>query len=109
MGGPPGLSGAQSASQGYIAAFWAVDAAVSRSFFKSDAGTLSVSIGDIFRTKHSDQHSASEFFVQDYDRIRDPDLVRVNFSYRFGKLDVSLFKRKNMNTSGSQDAMQGIQ
>ncbi len=108
-GGPPGLSGAQSASQGYIASFWAVDAAVSRSFFKADAGTLSVSIGDIFRTKHSDQHSSSQFFVQDYNRIRDPDLVRVNFSYRFGKMDVSLFKRKNMNSSGSQDAMQGMQ
>ncbi len=109
MGGPPGLSGAQSASQGYIESFWAVDAAVSRSFFKADAGTLSVSIGDIFRTKHSDQHSSSQFFIQNYNRIRDPDLVRVNFSYRFGKLDVSLFKRKNMNSSGSQDAMQGMQ
>ncbi len=109
MGGPPGLGGAQSASQGYIASFWAVDAAVSRSFFKADAATLSVSIGDIFRTKHSDQHSSSQFFVQDYNRIRDPDLVRVNFSYRFGKMDVSLFKRKNMNSSGSQDAMQGMQ
>ncbi len=109
FGGPPGMRGGQSASQGYIAAFWAVDAAVSRSFFKNDAGTLSVSIGDIFRTKYSKQHSESEFFVQDYNRLRDPQLVRVNFSYRFGKMDVSLFKRKNMNTSGSQDAMQGMQ
>ncbi|MEO6963685.1 MAG: outer membrane beta-barrel protein [Puia sp.] len=109
FGGPGGGGGVQSASQGYIASFWAVDAAVSRSFLKNDAATLSVSIGDIFRTKYSKQHSESEFFLQDYNRLRDPQLVRVNFSYRFGKMDVSLFKRKNMNTSGSQDAMQGMQ
>jgi outer membrane receptor protein involved in Fe transport len=109
FGGPPGLGGSQSASQGYIAAFWAVDAAVSRSFLKNDAATLSVSISDIFRTRYSKQHSESQYFLQDYNRLRDPQLVRVNFTYRFGKMDVSLFKRKNMNSSGSQDAMQGMQ
>lgn len=109
FGGPPGLGGAQSASQGYIASFWAMDAAVSRSFFKNDAATLSVSMSDIFRTRWSKQHSEGPLFVQDYNRLRDPQLVRVNFTYRFGKMDVSLFKRKNMNNSGSQDAMQGMQ
>lgn len=107
--GPPGGGAAQSASQGYIKPFWAVDAAVSRSFFKNDAGTISVSISDIFRTRYSRQYSSSDFFWQEYDRLRDPQLVRVNFTYRFGKLDVSLFKRKNMNSSGTQDAMQGMQ
>ncbi len=109
MGGPPGSSGSQSASQGYIRAFWAMDAAISRSFLKGDAGSISVSMSDIFRSRYSKQHSESTFFVQDYDRLRDPQLVRVNFTYRFGKMDVSLFKRKNLNTSGTQDAMQGIQ
>jgi len=33
----------------------------------------------------------------------------LNFTWRFGKMDVSLFKRKDMNNSGSQDAMQGMQ
>ena len=107
--GPPGGGAPQSAAQGYIAAFWAVDAALSRSFLKNDAATLSVSMGDIFRTRWSRQHSESSFFMQDYDRLRDPQLVRVNFTWRFGKMDVSLFKRKNMNGSGSQDAMQGMQ
>ena len=109
FGGGPGGGGPQSASQGYIAAFWAVDAAVSRSFLKNDAAMISISISDIFRTRWSKQHSEGEFFLQDYNRLRDPQLVRVNFTYRFGKLDVSLFKRKNLNNSGSQDAMQGMQ
>jgi len=108
MGGPPGGGGAQSASQGYINSFWAVDAALSRSFLKNDAATISVSMADIFRTRWSDQYSSSQFFVQNYDRLRDPQLVRVNFTYKFGKMDVSLFKRKNMN-GGGMDATQGMQ
>jgi ferric enterobactin receptor len=107
--GPPGGGAPQSAAQGYIAAFWAVDAAVSRSFLKNDAATISLSMGDIFRTRWSRQHSENAFFEQDYDRLRDPQLLRLNFTWRFGKMDVSLFKRKNLNSSGSQDAMQGMQ
>jgi hypothetical protein len=109
-GGPGGNAGVQSASQGYISPFWAVDAALSRSFLKNDAATISVSISDIFRSRWTDQYSYQpDLFTQQYNRIRDPQFVRVNFTYRFGKMDVSLFKRKNMNSSGSQDAMQGMQ
>jgi len=108
-GGPGGNAGVQSASQGYISAFWAVDAAISRSFLKNDAASISVSMADIFRSRWTDQFSESQFFNQQFDRIRDPQLVKVNFTYRFGKLDVSVFKRKNMNNSGAQDAMQGAQ
>jgi len=110
MGGGPGGNGAiNSASQGYVEPFWAVDAALSKSFLKNDAASLSISMSDIFRSRWSDQYSHSEFFTQQYNRLRDPQLVRINFTYRFGKMDVSLFKRKNMNSSGTQDAMQGIQ
>jgi ferric enterobactin receptor len=109
-GGPGGNAGVVSASQGYISPFWAVDAALSKSFLKNDAASISVSVSDIFRSRWSDQYSfQQDLFSQQFDRIRDPQLVKVNFTYRFGKLDVSLFKRKNMNTSGSQDAMQGMQ
>jgi ferric enterobactin receptor len=109
-GGPGGNAGVTSASQGYISPFWAVDAALSKSFLKNDAASVSVSISDIFKSRWSDQYSfQQDLFNQQYDRIRDPQLVRVNFTYRFGKMDVSLFKRKNMNSSGSQDAMQGMQ
>lgn len=109
FGGPPGGGAAQSSSQGYISPFWAVDAALSRAFLKNDALNVSVSMSDIFRTRWSKQHSSSDFFIQDYNRLRDPQLVRVNLTWRFGKLDVSLFKRKNLNNSGSSDAMQGMQ
>jgi ferric enterobactin receptor len=106
MGGPPGMQ-TQSASQGYIRQFYSMDAAISRSFLKGDAASVSLSFSDIFRTRKSDQHSESAFFVQDYNRLRDPQMLRLNFTYRFGKMDVSLFKRKNMNSGG--DATQGMQ
>jgi hypothetical protein len=105
--GPPMLQ-SQSASQGYIRSFYSVDAAINRSFLKNDAATVSISMSDIFRTRYSDQYSFSNFFVQDYNRLRNPRMLRINFNYRFGKMDVSLFKRKNTNTSG-MDALQGVQ
>ncbi len=41
----------------------------------------------------------------------DPQVVRINFSYRFGKFDVALFKRKNTKgeMEGMQNGMQGMQ
>jgi ferric enterobactin receptor len=108
MGGPPGMS-AQSASQGYIKPFYGIDAAINRSFLKNDAATITLSISDIFRSRINDQYSSSPYFTQSYYRLRDPQMIRLNFTYRFGKLDVSLFKRKNLNNSGMSDATQGMQ
>ncbi|HLX94092.1 MAG TPA: TonB-dependent receptor [Puia sp.] len=108
MGGPPMMT-AQSASQGYIKPFYGVDAAVSRSFLKNDAATVSLSFSDLFRSRINDQYSSSEYFIQTYSRLRDPQMIRLNFTYHFGKLDVSLFKRKNLNNNGMQDATQGMQ
>jgi ferric enterobactin receptor len=109
MGGPPGFGQAQSASQGYIKAYWGMDIAIKKTFLKNDVASVSLSVNDIFKTRYTNQFSQSEYFIQNYNRIRDPQMFRLNFSYRFGKMDVNLFKRKNMNSSGTQDAMQGMQ
>ena len=109
MMGPPGFGQAQSASQGYIEPFWGMDLAVKKTFLKNDAASVSLSISDIFKTRYTNQYSESDYFIQNYNRIRDPQMFRLNFTYRFGKMDVNLFKRKNMNSSGTQDAMQGAQ
>ncbi|BAV05197.1 TonB-dependent receptor [Filimonas lacunae] len=106
MGGPPG-QGAQTASQGYIKSFYSIDAAVKKTFLKNNAASVSLSISDIFRSRRTDQYSESDYFTQYYSRLRNPQLVRLNFTYRFGKMDVSLFKRKNMNSESMQT--QGMQ
>ena len=69
--------------------------------------SLTLSIQDIFRSRRSGAYAASDFFVQESWRIRDPQVARLNFSYRFGKMDASLFKRKNTNVnSEGMDLMQ---
>ena len=104
--GGPGFGQAQSSAQGFIRPFWGMDMAVRKTFLKNNAATVSLSVSDIFRTRKQDQHSESAFFTQDYYRLTNPQMVRINFSYRFGKMDISLLKRQNTKSTGSQDAMQ---
>ncbi len=99
---------AQSSSQGYIRPFWGMDVAVRKSFLKNNAATVSLSFSDIFRTRKQDQHSESAYFTQDYYRLNNPQMIRLNLSYRFGKMDMNLFKRQNTKSTGTQDATQLI-
>lgn len=106
--GPPN-SVTQSSSQGYIKPYWGVDMAVKKTFGKNNAASVTVSMSDIFRTRWSDQYSTSQFFQQEYDRLKDPQLVRVVFAYRFGRMDLNIFKRKDMNSQGMGDAGSSLQ
>jgi outer membrane receptor protein involved in Fe transport len=99
--GPP-MGQAQSASQGYIDAFWGMDVAIKKMFMKNNAASLTLSVTDIFATRISRQHAQSIYFIQNYSRINNPQMVRLNFSYRFGKMDMSLFKRQNMKSQPSE-------
>ena len=101
--GPPN-STTQSSSQGYIKPYYGFDLAVKKTFLKNQAASITASMTDIFRNRWSDQYSSSQFFAQEYDRLKDPQLFRLVFAYRFGKMDLNLFKRKDMNSSGMQDA-----
>jgi ferric enterobactin receptor len=108
-GGGPG-AGSQSAAQGYIKSNYGVDAAIQKSFLKNDAASVSFSVNDIFRTRRYDQYSVSTFYIQDSHRLNDVPMMRLNLTYRFGQMDLSLFKRKNTKgeNEGTQGAMQGI-
>jgi outer membrane receptor protein involved in Fe transport len=88
----------QSSAQGYIRPNYGVDIAVRYEFLKNKTASISLSMNDVFRTRRSDIHSESIYFSQDAFRRRDPQVLRLNFSYRFGKFDVALLKRKNNKT-----------
>ena len=105
--GPP-MGSSQSSSQGYIKPSYGFDLAIKKSFLKNDAASVSLSANDILKTRRSEQYSYSQYFTQTYSRIRDPQMFRLNFTYRFGKMDMSLFKRKNMKAdmSGATEGMQ---
>jgi len=107
MFGPPN-SQTQTSSQGYTKAFWGMDLAIKKSFLKNNAASVTVTMTDIFRTRWADQFSESTYFQQEYNRLKDPQLVRVVFAYHFGKMDLNLFKRKDMNSQGMGDAGQSL-
>lgn len=112
-GGGHGMfgGGQLSTANGYINPNYGFDIAFRKDFLKNNAASLTLSMNDIFRTRVYSTHSESIYFVQDNIRRRDPQVVRLNFNWRFGKFDVSLFKRKNLKgeQEGMQSGMQGIQ
>ncbi|MEO6706950.1 MAG: outer membrane beta-barrel family protein, partial [Ginsengibacter sp.] len=116
-GGGGRMWGGQSLStaNGYTEPVYGFDFAIKKDFLKDNSASISISMNDILRTKVYKTHSRSDFSntiysVQDNERRRDPQVVRLNLSWRFGKFDVSLFKRKNMKAEqeGMQNGMQGV-
>ncbi|MBK8951455.1 MAG: outer membrane beta-barrel protein [Chitinophagaceae bacterium] len=106
MMGGGGMFGQASAAQGYIRANYFVDAAIRYDFLKEKRASLSLNVNDIFRTRRQDIYSESSAFVQNIFRRRDPQILRLNFNWRFGKFDTNLFKRKNTkNQENGMDMM----
>lgn len=104
----PGPQQSQSSAQGYNKPIFGADIAIKKTFMKNDALAVTLNVSDIFRTRIAEQYSYSEYFIQNYSRLRDPQMFRLNVSYRFGKLDMSLFKRKNNSQNGG-GATEGMQ
>jgi hypothetical protein len=94
--------GPTNTAQGYSIPVWFVDLSLRKDLWKRTA-SITLSMQDVFRSRRNGSHTESAFFIQDTWRRRDPQLVRLNFSYRFGKFDVSLFKRKNTRVEDNMD------
>ena len=119
-GGGQGMmfgGGQLSTANGYTYPIYGADIALRKDFLKNNVASLTLSVNDIFRTRlyktHSEAGDIKSFVysVQENERRRDPQMFRLSFNYRFGKFDVSLFKRKNLKgeQEGMQNGMQGIQ
>lgn len=98
-------------TQGYIKSFYGADIAIRKDFLKNNTASLTLQMNDIFRTRLNSTVTESIYFMQESNRRRDPQVLRLNFNWRFGKFDVSLLKRKNMRgeAEGMQNGMQGAQ
>ncbi len=92
-------------AQGYSKPSGGMDASLKYEFLKNKAASITLSVGDILRTRINDVYTMSPYFTQEIVRRRDPQFFRLQFNYRFGKFDASLFKRKNLK--GEMDSMQG--
>ncbi len=101
--------GTQTLAQGYILPrYYDIDISLRKDWTwkKGSSGSLTLSVNDIFNSKNK-THTDASYFTQESTRYRDPQMARLNFSYRFGKFDVSLFKRKNTKADQS-GAMEGM-
>lgn len=98
----------QTSAQGYVMPNYGFEFALRKDFLKENRGSFTISMNDMFKTKVYGSFSSSPFFTQTNSRRRDWQVLRVNFSYRFGKVDANLFKRKNNKTGmdGMQEGMQ---
>lgn len=104
-GGGGGWGGfTQTTAQGYVNPNYGFEFALRKDFLKEKRGSLTFSMNDMFKTKIFGSYSESNFFTQSNSRRRDWQVLRINFSYRFGKVDATLFKRKN--TRSGMDGMQ---
>ena len=104
MGGGMGpMFGPSSSAQGYVRSNYYVDMGIKYEFLKNRAASVSLNMSDVFRTRRSYTHSESQYFIQDVFRRSDPQVLRLNFSWRFGKFDPNLFKRKNLK--GEREGM----
>ena len=107
MGGGRGFMGGGSSgnAQGYTMPNYDVDASLKYDFIKNKAASITLSVRDIFRTDYTETYISTPLFNQNSLRRRDAQFFRLNFAYRFGKFDASLFKRKNMRSE--QESMRG--
>jgi outer membrane receptor protein involved in Fe transport len=110
---PPGgrngggfYSVSQTSSQAYLSPNLGVDLALRYNFFKEKRASIAISVNDVLRTRKIDVHSESPIFVQNTFRRINPQLVRISFGWKFGKVDVNFLKRKNMRAEqeGGQEA-----
>lgn len=103
MGGGMWGGGNLGTAQGFIKPRYGVDMAIKKDWTLKNGNTASItaSMNDVFRTMVQASYAESIYIAQDNFRRRDPQVLRINFSYRFGKFDTSLFKRKSNKADGS--------
>lgn len=106
-GGPMFGGGNTPSAQGFIRPLYGIDIALRKDFLKNNAASLTLQVNDIFKTRLNSTFSQSVFFEQNSERRKDWQVFRLNFNWRFGKMDVSLFKRKNNRIDS--ESMQGMQ
>ncbi len=95
MGGG-GWGGSNNTVQGFIEPTYGLDLSVRKEFLENRSLVLSFSASDVLRTRVNIVHSTSPYFDQITYKRRDWQMFRFNVSWKFGKMDSQLFKRKNM-------------
>ncbi len=104
-GGGGGFGGSTNTVQGYVLPTYGLDLSLKKEFGKKKNFTATISIQDVLKSRITYTHSETSLFIQDTYRRRDWQLWRVNVSWKFGKVDSALFKRRN--TRQGEGGMEG--
>lgn len=81
------------------------DFALRKDFLKDNKGSLTFAINDVFNSLRYGTIYDTENFYQDSYRRRNVRSFRITFTYKFGKNDFNLFKKRGENGNG--EGMQG--
>lgn len=80
---------------------YGIDFAIRKDFLKNKAGTITFNINDLLNSRRFGSITDTESFYQDSYRRWNVRTFRLTFSYRFGRNDLDLFKRKD--NGGDED------
>ncbi|HWY33205.1 MAG TPA: outer membrane beta-barrel family protein, partial [Nitrosopumilaceae archaeon] len=78
--------------QGTANAIYFMDISLNKMIYKKMI--LNLSLSDVFNTKRMGTHYDTPQYLQDISRRREARYLKFTFTYMFGKMDASIFKRK---------------
>jgi outer membrane receptor protein involved in Fe transport len=93
--------------QGEAAAEYQVDLALKREFLKNKALSVTMSVNDIFNTDRDLNYTTTAFSEQERYRKRASREFRINVAWRFGKMDMNLFKKKSEKGGENNEQPEG--
>jgi hypothetical protein len=85
--------------QGERAAKYSVDMAVRKEFLKKRTLAISLGLNDIFNTDRTLSYTTTDLSDQEYYRKRASRELRLNMSWRFGKMDAAKKNKKKEDQS----------
>ncbi|WP_160711140.1 outer membrane beta-barrel family protein [Chitinophaga solisilvae] len=74
---------------------YSIDAGLKKDMLKNKALSISLTLNDIFNSDRNLSYTTTAFSEQENYRKRLTRELRLNATWRFGKMDTNLFKRKN--------------
>jgi outer membrane receptor protein involved in Fe transport len=93
--------------QGEEAPEYQVDMAIKKDFFKKKNFSVALGLNDIFNTDRDLSWTTTSFSDSERYRKRVSRELRLNVSWRFGKMDTNLFKKKKGGEEGGGNDMGG--
>lgn len=79
------------------------DFAIRKDFLKNKAGTITFNINDVLNSRRFGSITDTENFYQDSYRRWNVRTFRLSFSYRFGRSDLEIFKKRDSGNGGGMD------